>query len=206
MNLNTWWLFVITGLVLDFTPGPAVLYVLSSALREGGRRSVFSSLGILTANAIYFALSSLGVGALLLSSYNAFFLVKWAGAAYLFYLGMRAITGRHQVLAVQAGAAASLPALWSGGVFLQLSNPKAIVFFTAIVPQFVDAKRPIGLQVLILGVTSILCEFVVLSGYGMMAGRAAEWARQPRYATWTNRAAGALLIVASVAMAMLRRD
>ena len=73
MNWNTWWLFVITGLVLDLTPGPAVLYVLSSALREGGPRSVFSSFGILTANTIYFALSSLGLGALLLSFYNAFF-------------------------------------------------------------------------------------------------------------------------------------
>ncbi len=68
MNGNTWWLFVIMGLVLDLTPGPAVLYVLSSALRQGGWRSVSSILGILTANAFYFALSSLGVGALLIAA------------------------------------------------------------------------------------------------------------------------------------------
>lgn len=207
MNWNTWWLFVITGLLLDLTPGPAVLYVLSSALREGGPRSIASSLGILCANAFYFAISGLGIGTLLLASYNVFFGIKWLGAAYLLFLGLRAIFGRHNVVPNNDSVPvhSTLRQLWSGGLLLQLSNPKAIVFFTAIVPQFVDPRRGPALQVFILGVTSTLCEFAVLLSYGLIAGRAAQWARQPRFAVWTNRAAGVLLIVAGVAVAALRR-
>jgi len=205
MNWHSWWLFVITGLVLDFTPGPAVLYVLSSALREGSRRSVMAALGILSANAFYFALSALGIGAVLLASPNAFIWVKWLGAAYLLYLGVTSLTGHREVLTVSASkASAPLLKLWSGGVILQLSNPKAIVFFTAIVPQFVDPGRPVKMQMAILGITSTVCEFAVLSLYGALAGRAAQWAREPRYALWTNRAAGVLLILAGIGIASIR--
>ena len=207
MNPQTWWLFTATTLLLDLTPGPAVLYVLASALRSGARLSVFSAGGILSANAFYFALSGLGVGALILGSYDLFFWMKWAGAAYLFYMGMRAILGRHAVLAKPgvSGGEASGRKLWSDGVFLQLSNPKAIVYFSAILPQFVEPHRPVAPQIAILGVTGTVCEFVVLSGYGMLAGRAMEWAREPRYAMWTNRVAGTMLIAAAVGMALLRR-
>ena len=207
MNWNTWWLFVITGLVLDLTPGPAVLYVLSSGLREGGLRSVAASLGILSANAFYFALSAVGLGALVVAHYQAFFWVKWLGAAYLFYLGFRSFIGKRDVLAIRGdGTKVALKTLWWGGLFLQLSNPKAIVFFAAIVPQFIDPARPIALQMGILGVTSTLCEFVVLFTYGLLAGTAARWARQPRYVVWTNRVAGVLLMLAGVGMAALRQN
>ncbi len=86
-----------------------------------------------------------------------------------------------------------------------MSNPKAIVFFTALVPQFIDAHAPVAAQVVILGITSEVIEFSVLLGYGFAAGRASNWAQQPRYAMWTNRVAGTLLIGAGAGLATLRR-
>jgi homoserine/homoserine lactone efflux protein len=206
MNWTTWWLFATTEILLCLTPGPAVLFVLSSALRNGARRSVASNLGILGANAIYYALSATGVGALLVASYNLFFAVKWAGAAYLIVLGLRAMFGRTDTLAAAEGSAErSSGRLFADGVVLQLSNPKAIVFFSALVPQFIDPHRGVVGQVVILGLTSVMIEFTILLGYGLVAGRASKIAREPRYAVWTNRIAGGLLIGAGAGLATLNR-
>jgi len=208
VNWTTWWLFAVTETVLSLTPGPAVLFVLSSALSAGARKSQASILAILTANTVYFALSASSLGALLTSSYRIFFAVKWIGAAYLVYLGASAILGRSEVLPAGQSpeAGASAMRLFRDGFVLQMSNPKAIVFFSAILPQFIDPRRAVLPQIVVLGLTSVICEFAVLSSYGVAAARASMFARQPRYAKWTNRVAGSLLIGAGAGLAALRRD
>ena len=208
MTLTHWWLFLVTGVVLSLTPGPAVLYVLSSALRAGGRKSIASSLGILTGNAIYFALTATSVGALVMASYQLFFWIKWLGAAYLIYMGVKALLSNTGIVPTgRDDLRADIPArtLYTNGILLQLSNPKAIVFFAAILPQFIDPRAGVASQVLILGVTSVVSEFAVLVGYGMAAGTASALAQQPRYAKWTNRASGGLLIAAGAGLAALQR-
>lgn len=206
VNPTTWGLFAGTEIVLCLTPGPAVLFVLSSALRSGTRKSVFSNLGILAANTVYFVLSAAGVGSVLLASYNLFFAIKWIGAAYLIFIGARALFGKAEVLSYAAPAKEKRGwRMFTDGFILQASNPKAIVFFTALLPQFVDPHRPIAPQMTILAVTSVAIEFCVLLGYGAAAGRATELARQPRYAAWTNRIAGSLLICAGAGLATLRK-
>lgn len=202
MTWTTWWIYVATVSVLCLTPGPAVLFVLSNALRAGARKSVASSLGILAAN----ILSATGLGALLLASYDVFFLVKWIGAAYLIGLGLRALFGHGNVLETAPTSSAKRASrLFVDGFILQMSNPKGLTFFTALLPQFINARSAAGPQVAILGVTSVLLEFLILLGYSIGAGRAALLARQPRYANWTNRVAGALLIGAGTGVARLRR-
>jgi threonine/homoserine/homoserine lactone efflux protein len=193
--------------VLCLTPGPAVLYVISSGLRAGARKSIASILGILAANAVYFAISATGVGALLVASYNLFFAVKWIGAAYLVYVGLMALFGKSEIMPAEEGTPTTIGGwrLFRDGFILQASNPKAIVFFTALLPQFINPHGPVVTQVLILAITSAIIEFFVLLGYGSAAGRASALAHQPRYATWTNRVAGVLLIGAGAGLAALRR-
>ncbi|HUK24073.1 MAG TPA: LysE family translocator [Terriglobales bacterium] len=207
MHWQTWLLFVMTEAVLSLTPGPAVLYVLSQGLRQGADKSVWASGGILSANAVYFALSATSLGAIIVASYKVFFLIKWAGAAYLIYLGLRSFLSKSSLLALPE--ASLRPATGSrilrDGFFLQGANPKALLFFTAILPQFIDPRQPVALQILILGASSILVEFIILFVYGQLAGRALEAARNPRYEAWTNRLAGSFLIAAGVGLARLRR-
>jgi len=206
VSLEIWSVFLITETVLCLTPGPAVLLVLSQALARGAAKSVFSSLGILAANGVYFLLSATGLGAVLLASYDVFFTIKWVGAAYLIYLGVSAIVGRAPIVAVDdAPPPASDLRLFLNGFALQAANPKNLLFFTAILPQFIDPHAPIAVQIAILGVTSILVEFVVLVGYGLLAGQASRVATQPRFATLTNRVAGTMLIGAGAGLAALQR-
>jgi threonine/homoserine/homoserine lactone efflux protein len=202
-----WLLFVATEGVLSLTPGPAVLFVLSQAIRRGPGKSVWASWGILTANAMYFVLSATSLGAVIVASYRLFFLIKWAGAAYLVYLGLLSFFGKSSVMSLPEGNSdpRSGRKVLRDGFFLQAANPKALLFFTAILPQFIEAHQNVALQILILGVTSILVEFTILFSYGQLAGRALATARNPRFEKVTNRIAGSLLIGAGAGLAALRR-
>src|SRR5690242_19986356 len=159
MTPATWWLFASMEFVMCLTPGPAVLYVISSGLRAGARRSLFSNLGILAANAVYFALSATGVGALLAANYNLFLAIKWIGAAYLMIIGLRAIFGKSEIVkaAAEKPQAVAGLRLFRDGFILQASNPKAIVFFSALLPQFLapggNPHPSIVSQILILWIT-----------------------------------------------------
>jgi homoserine/homoserine lactone efflux protein len=207
MTWQIWLLFVMTEAVICITPGPAVLYVLSQAIRRGPGKSVWGTWGILSANTLYFILSATSLGAVIVASYKLFFVVKWLGAAYLVYLGLRSFFAKTSVLALPESSAdlRSGPRILRDGFFLQAANPKAILFFTAILPQFIDAHHNVAFQILVLGISSILVEFVILFVYGQLAGRALSTARSPRFEKLTNRIAGSLLIGAGVGLANLRR-
>jgi homoserine/homoserine lactone efflux protein len=207
MTWQVWLLFVMTEAVLSITPGPAVLYVLSQAIRRGPGKSVWASWGILSANALYFTLSATSLGAVIIASYRLFFLIKWLGAAYLVYLGVRSFFGKASLLSLPESkqGSGSGSRILRDGFFLQAANPKAILFFTAILPQFIDAHHNVAFQIFILGISSVLVEFVILFVYGQLAGRALSTARSPRFEKLTNRIAGSLLIGAGVGLARLRR-
>jgi homoserine/homoserine lactone efflux protein len=207
MTWQIWLLFVATEAVLSLTPGPAVLYVLSQAVKRGPGKSVWASGGILSANAMYFVLSATSLGAVIVASYKLFFLIKWVGAAYLVYLGVSSFFGKASILALPEadGGSSSGPRILRDGFFLQAANPKALLFFTAILPQFINPHRNVGMQILLLGVSSIVVEFMILFTYGQLAGRALATARSPRFEKITNRLAGSLLIGAGVGLASLRR-
>ncbi len=207
MTYQLWLLFIMTEAVLSMTPGPAVLFVLSQAIKRGPAKSIWASCGILSANTVYFALSATSLGAVIVASYRLFFLVKWIGAAYLVYLGLSSFLGKSSVLSLpqESSDVRTGPRILRDGFVLQAANPKALLFFTAILPQFIDAHQNVAFQILVLGVSSIVVEFVILVVYGELAGRALSTARNPRFEKLTNRIAGSLLITAGVGIARLRR-
>lgn len=208
MSIEAWLLFATTETILCLSPGPAVLLVLSVSLRHGLSPGLQASAGILVANTFYFLLSATSLGAILLASWEVFFLIKWVGAAYLIWLGLRMLIARG-VGAIDTTASATPLRMRRGtflhGVITQGANPKALVFFTALLPQFVDPAHPLALQIAILAVTSILIEFGVLAGYTVLASRASRFAQRPRFASVLKRVAGGLLIGAGAGLATLKR-
>ena len=201
-------LFAATELVLCLTPGPAVLTILSQALRHGSMRALWSIFGIIAGNTLYFILSATSLGALLLASYELFFAIKWVGAAYLLWLGFRTFFERSSRLSVEAAPAARGGAmgLFTHAFVVQVSNPKALLFFTALLPQFVDPARPIALQLVVLALLSVVIEFSVLFFYASLAAQATRLALRPRFARLTNRVAGSFLIGAGIGLASLTRE
>src|ERR1700733_6965390 len=163
MTFEKWFLFLIMEAALSLSPGPAVFYVVSQGVRAFPR-AVPATLGILTANAVYFALSATSLGALIAASARFFTIAKWAGAAYLINLGIRARRSAGWSPAVNLGETqTSEPGdrrrVYLGALTLQLANPKALLFFLALLPQFIDPSRPVAPQMLILAATSMLPEF-----------------------------------------------
>jgi homoserine/homoserine lactone efflux protein len=204
VTLRTWALFALTETALCFTPGVAVLYVIGSALRHGARASVASNLGILAGNAIYFALSAAGLGALLLASHALFSAVRWAGAAYLVVLGAQALLRRGSVADPEPVAAAEPPSrgrLFGRGVALQLANPKTLLFFVALLPQFIDPRDSLAAQVGVLGASSVAIEFCVLAFYGWAAGAAADRLQSLRWRRRLDVISGGFLVGAGLKLA-----
>ena len=210
MTLTTWAFFIFTETALCLTPGPAVLFVVSQALKRGSLKSLWANAGILSGDAFYFALSATGVGALLLASHSLFVGVKWLGAAYLIYLGVKTFVDRgsagndgREKRAIGDGWGSRL---LLRGFAVQAANPKALVFFTALLPQFINPGARVAIQLLILGISSLFVEFLVLAGYGILAGRVSLFARQPRFARAINRVSGGLLIAAGAGLALAEKN
>ncbi|BBB60948.1 lysine transporter LysE [Undibacterium sp. KW1] len=205
MNLESWALFTATEAALSLSPGPAVMMVVAYGIARGWRTSLFVTLGILTGNAIYFAVSATGIGSLILASPKVFMAIKYLGAAYLVYLGLSAIFGKPSPLTISKldGVALSGRKIFSSALMLQLTNPKTLLMFVAILPQFIDPREPVGVQMLILAACSIIPEFFILLGYGMLASKASHWATQERYAVITERIAGTLVTGAGIMVALV---
>ncbi|HKX31477.1 MAG TPA: LysE family translocator [Blastocatellia bacterium] len=208
MPLKVILVFAMTEFLLSLTPGPAVLLVVSQGMRYGAVQSIGGTLGILTGNALYFALSAVGLGTLLMASASLFTAIKWVGAAYLIYVGIRMLLAREEP--EQSTESSTLPArrsmkLFTQGLITQLSNPKAVLFFTALLPQFISSGGDVTQQLVWLGVVSIVVECPVLLAYGWLAERGRKLLPAGRLAVLPNRIAGGCLIGVGVGLASMKR-
>jgi threonine/homoserine/homoserine lactone efflux protein len=190
-TLSTLSLFIVASLTLLVIPGPAVLYILSRTLHQGRRAGFASVLGIAAGSTIHVVTAALGLSALLLAPSLAFSMVKYAGAAYLIYLGERAWLSKDGHEVVTALRSVRLRRIFAQGVLVQVLNPKAALFFFAFLPQFVDPHRgPVARQVALLGglfmVLSICSDGLYASIAGYLGGylqRHPYYWRKQRYVT-----------------------
>ncbi|MFZ4528834.1 MAG: LysE family translocator [Undibacterium curvum] len=205
MNWENLALFTATEAAMSLSPGPAVMMVVAYGIARGWRTSLFVTLGILSGNAIFFLLSATGLSGVLLASPQLFMGIKYLGAAYLVYLGLSAITGRPSPITLSqlSGNTLSPRRIYLNALMLQLTNPKTMLTFVAILPQFINLQQPVGWQMLVLAVCSIVPEFFILLAYGMLASKASHLATQERYALITERIAGVLVLLAGVMIAIV---
>jgi len=202
MGATNLFFFAAMELVLCLIPGPAVLLVVSQAVRRGRQASLRGAFGILAGNTIYFALSAAGLGALLLASQRVFEAMRWAGAIYLVLIGAKMILARGAAVEGPVEARADARSFFQG-LATQLASPKAIVFFTALLPQFIDpGAGRLALQFVILGAVSVVIELPVLMMYGWMADRGRSL--YGRHGKLLERIAGGFLVAAGVKLAATR--
>ena len=164
--------FAVASLALLVVPGPSVLYIVTRSMDQGRAAWLVSVLGIHTGSIVHVAAAALGLSAILASSALTYGVVKYVGAAYLIWLGIRAIRGRAEEGTEVTGREHSLGRIYAQGVVVNVLNPKTALFFLAFLPQFVDVSRgSVPLQIVLLGVTFILLGFISDGSYALVSAR-----------------------------------
>ncbi|WP_322104404.1 LysE family translocator [Paraburkholderia sp. J41] len=214
MNLHTWWLFLVTVFVVCAIPGPNMLLIMSHGAQYGLRRTGATMAGCLSALVLMLAVSAAGLGVFLQAWPAMFNALRLIGAAYLVYLGVKAwsapLPEASEPAQAVAKPAAKMPArsafaLYRNGFFVGGSNPKAILFAAALLPQFIDASRPVLPQFGVLVVTFAVCEvswYLVYAGCGTRIGATLK---SRRVAKAFNRATGGVFVGFGAMMALLRQ-
>ena len=206
MELTLWLTYLIATFILSLSPGPGVFSSISSGLNHGLRLGLWNGVGMQAANLLLVAIVSLGLGAILLASETLFTAVKWLGVAYLIYLGI--VTWRAPAKGFEEDRddhARSAREVFMRGFFVNITNPKGIIFFAAILPQFIDVARPQMPQYAILAATTFAVDLAVMMGYTALAARVLRVMREPRHLRWVNRGLGGAFVAAGVALATFRR-
>jgi threonine/homoserine/homoserine lactone efflux protein len=164
--------FAVASLALLVVPGPSVLYIVTRAMDQGRAAGLVSVLGIHTGSIVHVAAAALGVSAILASSALSFGIVRYGGAAYLIWLGIRAIRDRSEGGSDAPDREHSLARIYAQGVVVNVLNPKTALFFLAFLPQFVDVSEgSVSLQVVILGLTFIVLGFLSDGTYAVVSAR-----------------------------------
>ncbi len=203
------WMFIAAGWLLNLTPGPDVLYIVSNALKSGVRAGIVAALGIVSGCFVHVFAAALGVGALLATSSAAFTLLKWAGAAYLVWMGIRLLLSRDASVVVPTPVApiclpADLGRIYRRGFLTNVLNPKVALFFLAFVPQFIVPGTTDKVAVFLwLGLLFNLNSLPINFGYAWLASWAARrMGAVQRAMQWTDRAAGLMFVGFGLRLAM----
>lgn len=207
MPLDLWFAFVAASTALLLIPGPTVLLVLSYALSQGKRVAVASATGVALGDLIAMTASLAGLGALVLASATLFTVLKWVGAVYLIYLGIKLLRSPAATsLETQVPPDSSARQVFLHATTVTALNPKSIAFFIAFVPQFVRVEAPILPQFAILIATFVGLAAINALAYALAADKLRQTIRKPAVITWLTRGGGAALVTMGVLTATLRRS
>ncbi|HEX6633010.1 MAG TPA: LysE family transporter [Usitatibacter sp.] len=205
MSITVWLTYFLATMILSITPGPGVFSSISSGLRHGFRLGLWNGVGMQAANALLVSIVAVGLGAILLASETLFSAVKWIGVAYLLYLGV--VTWRSRPRGFEEDRTDHARTAWEvfrRGFFVNITNPKGIIFFAAILPQFIDVHRPQPLQYAIFAATTFSVDLVVMMGYTALAVKVFRAMKEPAHLRWVNRTLGGAFVAAGLALVGFR--
>ena len=196
--------FVLAALALLLVPGPAVLYIVARSVDQGRSAGLVSVLGVSIGSMVHVVAAALGLSAILVQSAAAFRTIKYLGAAYLIYLGIRRLLGKGDAIVDATGTNRSLRRIFFQGVWVNILNPKTALFFFAFLPQFVDVSAgSVGMQILFLGTLLVTMGIVTDGAYAIAAGSLGDWLKnRPRVVTAQRLFAGGVFISLGLATAL----
>src|SRR5947209_17851896 len=206
--LSTLAFFLLAALGLLLIPGPSVLYIITRSVAQGRRAGLASVLGVELEGLTHASAAALGLSALLLTSALAFSVVKYLGAAYLIYLGVRTFLAREESQQAQTTTPKSFSQLFAQGFLVNLLNPKTALFFYAFLPQFVNPGRgPVAAQILLLGVLFVLLASCTDCLYALLGCTVGQWlTRSARFRPIGRFVTGSVYIVLGVTAAFAGSD
>src|ERR1700722_20279680 len=204
MTFESWAAFTAASAVLLVIPGPTVLLVVSYALGQGWRTALPMAIGVALGDFTAMTLSMLGLGALLAASATLFTALKWIGAAYLVWLGIKLWRAGGALEAAPRTDAVSAAKMLGHAWLVTALNPKSITFFVAFLPQFLDRHANFWTQMPIFETTFLALPFANAFGYALVAARARNVVRNPRAIRIFNRTGGSLLVGAGIATVAMR--
>jgi len=208
MAFSTWCIYAAVAFAAIISPGPAVFLAISNSVTFGWRRVSYSSLGNILGLLVVSGLAMAGLGALIKASAAVFTAVKLVGAGYLIYLGVRQWRSRASLFTQAEHPAAAGPRsnvqIFAQGLLVALTNPKAILFFTALFPQFLRSDQELAPQFLILTATFMGFSFLSLMVYGLLAHAARDWFAVESRSAWFNRISGSVFLVLGLGMLRLK--
>lgn len=207
MSLETWLALLVACWIISLSPGAGAIASMSSGLNYGFGRGYWTAIGLQGGLLIQIAIVAAGVGALLAASEFAFTLIKWFGVAYLLYLAYRQWRAPAMPMdeGVQVREIGRPLNLMFRGFLINASNPKAVVFVLAVLPQFIDPARPLLTQYLIMAATMVGVDLIVMAGYTGLAAKALRLLRSPVQQRVLNRSFAAMFAGAAGLLATVRR-
>jgi threonine/homoserine/homoserine lactone efflux protein len=210
LGIHDYWLFVLTGVLLNLTPGQDTFYILGRSIAQGVRAGVASAFGISVGSLVHTFMAAVGLSAILAASATAFTVIKFVGAAYLVYLGVRMLTARDSASPLTDAhprTAGSSLAGFRDGLLTNVLNPKVALFFLALMPQFIEPTSDSKVLAFIaLGLTFVTTGTIWCLVLAISAGKVRDFfVRHPRRLTVLSRAAGGLFVVLGARLAVSRQ-
>jgi threonine/homoserine/homoserine lactone efflux protein len=204
MEFHVYLAFVVATTIMIALPGPSVLLTVAHSISFGWHRALSTVAGATVGIAVQLLVAAVGLTSLLNVVAEAFEWLRWAGAAYLVYLGIKQWRSAGESLAVESSQVTKTN-LFVQGLVITIPNPKSLIFIAAFLPQFIDAARPLGMQFSVIMPTFLVITFSVTSVWALIAGKVSGLLQSQRAFQSVLRAAGGLMIIAGVSLAMARR-